>query len=336
MRWRRSCACGAARSLGRLPRDAAGIVKPCCAPEPNSRRACSRQRRRRRHGGHERAPRVLRRELGSPDVRSPASRRTCAPTRQGGGDHRHATPRARQSRSARPRDPHMERSAAHVGRHDAVAGPRDASSALLSSTRRRGGRRVVRRRRDRTHSRRSRRRSTSAPAGSWRSRRGSMRQGDPPESNVTLRAGRSGGSVARCGLLGSVDEDARQLDRVNRLVRKLPPGDPSRYRDVGLLVIRPSADPRLACVPESRSRTPCGFSPAAGPHARGRSRNLLSVVLVDRSYIGRLLDSANATARRAATRSRSSSPVDGGQAHRVASAGHQSPRIKEPATCADS
>jgi NTE family protein len=88
-----------------------------------------------------------------------------------------------------------------------------------------------------------------------------------------------------------LDDDASQLERVNRLVRGLSPESRLGFRDVRLHVIRPSVD-LGAVVRETAAEIPAALRLLARTLdlKSARSRNVLSVVMLSRGFIRRMLE----------------------------------------------
>jgi NTE family protein len=87
-----------------------------------------------------------------------------------------------------------------------------------------------------------------------------------------------------------LDHDAADLERLNRLVRALPPESRLGHRDVKVLVVRPSADlGAVACEPGVEAPKTLRFLARRLDLRRARSRDLLSVLMLEHAYIRRLL-----------------------------------------------
>jgi NTE family protein len=88
-----------------------------------------------------------------------------------------------------------------------------------------------------------------------------------------------------------LDDDAAHLHRVNRLVRALPPERRADFRDVDLLVIRPSVDlGAVVCEPGAEIPTNLRLVARRLDLRAARSRNLLSVVMLTHRFIARMLE----------------------------------------------
>lgn len=88
-----------------------------------------------------------------------------------------------------------------------------------------------------------------------------------------------------------LDHDAAEFDRVNRLVRGRPPEERFGYREAKLLVVRPSVDlGAVACGPGVAIPRSLRFLARRLDLRRARSRDLLSVVMLDHNCIARLIE----------------------------------------------
>jgi NTE family protein len=88
-----------------------------------------------------------------------------------------------------------------------------------------------------------------------------------------------------------LDHDAAELERVNGLVRGLPVAERQGCREAKLMVVRPSEDlGAVACEPQVAVPRSLRFLARRLDLSRARSRDLLSVVMVERAYIARLLE----------------------------------------------
>jgi NTE family protein len=88
-----------------------------------------------------------------------------------------------------------------------------------------------------------------------------------------------------------LDIDAANLERVNRLVRALPPDRRSECREVKLLVVRPSVDlGSVVCEDGVEVPGSLRFLAKRLDLAAARSRNLLSVVMLTHGFIARMLE----------------------------------------------
>jgi NTE family protein len=85
--------------------------------------------------------------------------------------------------------------------------------------------------------------------------------------------------------------DAAQLERVNRLVRGRPASERHGHREAALLVIRPTVDlGALACAAGVEVPRSLRFLARGLDLQRARSRDLLSVVMLDHAFIARLVE----------------------------------------------
>jgi NTE family protein len=88
-----------------------------------------------------------------------------------------------------------------------------------------------------------------------------------------------------------IDHDAAELERVNRFVRGRPPQERFGYREAKLLVVRPSVDlGAVACGPDVAVPRSLRFLARRLDLRRARSRDLLSVVMLDHDCIARLIE----------------------------------------------
>ena len=91
--------------------------------------------------------------------------------------------------------------------------------------------------------------------------------------------------------LDLLDQDALQLERINRLVAALPPGDRHGLREVGLLVIRPSRDlGKLANDYEPRLPPVFRYLTRRLGTRRSKSQDFLSTVMFHKDYVRRLIE----------------------------------------------
>jgi NTE family protein len=88
-----------------------------------------------------------------------------------------------------------------------------------------------------------------------------------------------------------LDQDALRLERLNDLLRKLPPADRDNLRPVELLVLRPSVDlARLAHEFEPQLPKTFRFLTRGLGTRQTKSPDFLSMVLFQPDYIAPLID----------------------------------------------
>ena len=106
--------------------------------------------------------------------------------------------------------------------------------------------------------------------------------GYPPPAQIL-------GHLMNSVFLDVIDQDASRLERSNRLLAKLPVNEREGFRVVDLLVMRPSQDlGRLAG--DSEARLPRAFRfLTRGWGTRESSADLLSLLMFDPGYLGRLI-----------------------------------------------
>jgi NTE family protein len=100
--------------------------------------------------------------------------------------------------------------------------------------------------------------------------------------------------------LDQLDGDAFQLEQVNRLIAKLPPDQREGLRHIDLLMLRPSVDlGRLANEYEPDLPRAFRFLTRGFGTRETRSNDLLSLVMFQSDYVGRLIElgEADASAR---------------------------------------
>ncbi|MDT8436034.1 MAG: patatin-like phospholipase family protein [Gemmatimonadota bacterium] len=117
------------------------------------------------------------------------------------------------------------------------------------------------------------------------------RPGDRPDPYPP--AGRVAGLVLNSIFLDNLDVDAERLQRINRLVTRIPREHRWRVdeRPVRLLVLRPSADlGRMAARHESRLPRAFRFLVRGLDGRSPASSDLLSYLLFEREYLGELLE----------------------------------------------
>lgn len=100
-----------------------------------------------------------------------------------------------------------------------------------------------------------------------------------------------GGNLFSAIFLDALDHDALTLDRLNRLVRKLPPEERGDLREIDLFVVRPSEDlGGLANEFEARLPGMFRFLTRRLGTRPSRSQELLSTVLFQPDYVHALLE----------------------------------------------
>lgn len=117
-------------------------------------------------------------------------------------------------------------------------------------------------------------------------------EGYPPASQIF-------GLLTNAVFLDALDDDALMMDRINRLVERLEPGQRMGLRPVRLLLLRPSVDlGKIAGNYEATLPTSLEiFSRVLGT-GETRSPDWLSLLLFERDYISRLIDIGYEDARR--------------------------------------
>ncbi len=117
-------------------------------------------------------------------------------------------------------------------------------------------------------------------------------EGYPPASQLF-------GLLTNAVFLDALDDDALMMARINRLVKRLGPGDRMGLRPVKLLLVRPSVDlGKIAGNYEATLPTSLEiFSRMLGT-GETRSPDWLSLLLFERDYISRLIDIGYEDARR--------------------------------------
>jgi len=105
------------------------------------------------------------------------------------------------------------------------------------------------------------------------------------------RAAQILGNLMSATFLDVLDQDAMHLERINRLVSGLPPGERHHLRPIKCLVIRPSRDiASLANEFEPKLPGTFRFLTRRWGTRRARSQELLSTVLFQGDYIRRLME----------------------------------------------
>jgi NTE family protein len=115
----------------------------------------------------------------------------------------------------------------------------------------------------------------------------------PPPAQVA-------GVLYNAVFLDQLDGDAFQLEQINRLIAKLPPDQREGLRHIDLLMLRPSVDlGRLANEYEPDLPRAFRFLTRGFGTRETRSNDLLSLVMFQSDYVGRLIElgEADASAR---------------------------------------
>ena len=107
----------------------------------------------------------------------------------------------------------------------------------------------------------------------------------PPPPAVVL------GALYNAVFLDHLDQDAIQLERINDLLRRIPPEDRDGLRPIKNVVIRPSADiGELANEYESRLPWAFRYFMRRFGSKEAKEQDLISTVMFHRDYISRLLE----------------------------------------------
>jgi NTE family protein len=121
-------------------------------------------------------------------------------------------------------------------------------------------------------------------------REASMITGYPPPAQVA-------GLLMNAIFLDLLDQDARRLELVNQLLRKLPPEEWKGLRPVELMVLRPSQNlGRLAGELEARLPRAFRFLTRGLGTRETRSPDILSMLMFQPDYVRRLIDLGEADA----------------------------------------
>ena len=97
--------------------------------------------------------------------------------------------------------------------------------------------------------------------------------------------------------LDLIDQDAQRMQRINRLIEKVPPGQRDGMRPVKLLVIRPSRDlGRLAAAYEPRLPPTFKFMTRGLGTKETKSPDVLSMLMFQPDYLTRLIEIGEADA----------------------------------------
>ena len=114
--------------------------------------------------------------------------------------------------------------------------------------------------------------------------------GYPPPAQVA-------GVLYNAIFLDQLDGDALEMQRINRLIARLPPGDRSGLRPIDLLLLRPSVDlGRLANEYEPELPRAFRFLTRGMGTRETRSNDMLSLVMFQGDYIRRLVELGQADA----------------------------------------
>ena len=114
--------------------------------------------------------------------------------------------------------------------------------------------------------------------------------GYPPPAQVL-------GVLLNSVFLDLLDQDALRMERLNHLLRKLPPEDRDGLRPVNLLILRPSLDlARLANEFEPQLPKTFRFLTRGLGTRQTKSPDFLSMILFQPDYIGRLIELGEADA----------------------------------------
>ena len=107
------------------------------------------------------------------------------------------------------------------------------------------------------------------------------------------------GTLLNAIFLDSVDHDASRLERINRLLDKLPPEQWERLRPIRLLVLRPSVDlGRLAADHEADLPPAFRFMTRGLGTRETASPDFLSLLMFQADYLKRLIDIGEQDAER--------------------------------------
>jgi NTE family protein len=109
-------------------------------------------------------------------------------------------------------------------------------------------------------------------------------EGYPPPAQVL-------GNLMNSVFLDVLDQDARRLERINALLRKLPPAEHGEMRPIGLLVLRPSEDlGKLAGQYELRLPSAFRFLTRGLGTRETKSPDFLSLLMFQPDYLRRLIE----------------------------------------------
>ena len=114
--------------------------------------------------------------------------------------------------------------------------------------------------------------------------------GYPPPAQVM-------GSIMNAVFLDLIDQDALRLERLNRLLERLPEGEREGLRSIKLLILRPSVDlGRLANQFEPQLPKTFRFLMRGLGTKQTESPDFLSLLLFQPDYLGRLIEIGEADA----------------------------------------
>jgi NTE family protein len=103
-------------------------------------------------------------------------------------------------------------------------------------------------------------------------------------------AAQIGGTLLNAIFLDLLDQDARHLTRINRLIEHVPPIERGRLKHIALAVVRPSQDlGRLANAYEARMPKALRFLTRGWGTRETPSNDLLSLIMFQRDYLERLV-----------------------------------------------
>ena len=115
---------------------------------------------------------------------------------------------------------------------------------------------------------------------------------DPPPAQI-------GGTLLGAIFLDQVDQDALNMARLNDLIHRLPPDNRNGLRPVDLAVVRPSRDlGKLAGEFEARLPKGLRFLTRGWGTRESRSSDLLSLLMFQPDYLGRLVELGRSDAER--------------------------------------
>jgi NTE family protein len=133
-------------------------------------------------------------------------------------------------------------------------------------------------------------------------------EGYPPPAQVL-------GNLMNSIFLDVLDQDARRLERINTLLRRLPPELHGDLRPIGLLVLRPSEDlGKLAGQYELRLPSALRFLTRGLGTRETKSPDFLSLLMFQPDYLRRLIElgERDAESRSAAIRAFLDPPATAG------------------------
>ncbi len=116
-------------------------------------------------------------------------------------------------------------------------------------------------------------------------------------------AAQIGGNLLNAVFLDLLDQDARHLSRINRLIERLPVPDRDGLKPIALAVVRPSRDlGRLANDYEARLPKALRFLTRGWGTKEVPENDLLSLIMFQRDYLERLIALGEGDAERLASR----------------------------------